>query len=271
MRRHTRGIRHKDKIVFIASTLTATLALTPNQKFKFRDHLEINLRSRFGFFDSPVNTFTYIRSVDMESLFSDVMQYVTENAELAPWIIFGLLLLAGLNLPVSEDVMLLTSALIAQQRPDLVWQLFAGVFAGAYFSDLICYTLGRTLGPKLWQIKWFAKMVDREHVDRIGGFYATYGPLTLLVGRFIPFGVRNALFLTAGLSKMNFVKFAISDLIAATITCGLYFWLYFTYGEAIIEVIKQSNLIIFSVAAIGIVVFLVKRRKANQQQADETD
>jgi membrane protein DedA with SNARE-associated domain len=176
----------------------------------------------------------------------------------------GLLLLAGLNIPVSEDLMLLTAALLAQQRPDLVWQLFAGVFVGAYLSDLICYGLGRTLGPKLWKIKWFAKMVDRAHVDKIGGFYERFGPLTLLVGRFIPFGVRNALFLTAGLSKMRFAKFAISDFIAATITCGLYFWLYFTYGEAIIDVIKQSNVVIFSIAAVGVVVFLIKRRKANQ-------
>ncbi len=207
----------------------------------------------------------------MESLFSELMEYVTANAELAPWIIGGLLLLAGFNLPVSEDLMLLSSALIAQQRPDLMWQLFAGVFAGAYLSDLICYTLGRTLGPKLWQIKWFAKMVDRAHVDKIGGFYEKYGPLTLLIGRFIPFGVRNALFLTAGLSKMKFAKFAISDLIAATITCGTYFWLYFTYGEAIIEVIKQSNIVIFSIAIVGVVFFLIKRRKASQQESASTD
>ena len=201
----------------------------------------------------------------MESLLSDLMQYVTTNAEMAPWIIFGLLLLAGFNLPVSEDLMLLTSALIAQQRPELMWQLFAGVFAGAYFSDLICYGLGRTLGPKLWQIKWFAKMVDREHVDKIGGFYEKYGPLTLLLGRFIPFGVRNGLFLTAGLSKMRFLKFALSDLAAATITCGLYFWLYFTYGKAMIEVIKQSNVVIFFVAVVGVSFVVWKKRQARKQ------
>lgn len=201
----------------------------------------------------------------MESILTDLMQYITANAEIAPWIIFGLLLLAGFNLPVSEDLMLLTSALIAQQRPDLMWHLFAGVFAGAYFSDLICYGLGRTLGPKLWQIKWFAKMVDREHVDKIGGFYEKYGPLTLLLGRFIPFGVRNGLFLTAGLSKMRFLKFALSDLAAATITCGLYFWLYFTYGKAMIEVIKQSNVVIFSVALVGVMIVILKKRKAREQ------
>ena len=51
----------------------------------------------------------------MESVLIDLMQYITANADLAPWIMCGLLLLAGLNIPVSEDLMLLTAALLAQQ------------------------------------------------------------------------------------------------------------------------------------------------------------
>ena len=190
------------------------------------------------------------------------------NAEIAPFLIFGTLLLAGLNIPVSEDLMLLTAALIAAQRPDQLWMLFGGVYAGAYFSDLICYGLGRGLGPKLWQIKWFAKMVKPETVDKVAGFYDKYGPLTLVLGRFIPFGVRNALFLTAGISKMNFLKFALSDLVAATITCSLYFWLYFTFGEAMVEIIKQSNTVIFSVAFV-VVLFFILRRKKNASDVSE--
>ena len=77
--------------------------------------------------------------------------------------------------------------------------LFIGVFAGAYLSDLICYWLGRILGPKLWNIRFFAKMVHKDKVAQISKFYDKYGPLTLVFGRFIPFGVRNGLFLTSGL------------------------------------------------------------------------
>ncbi len=147
----------------------------------------------------------------------DLLLYIQQNADLAPYLIFGLLLLAGFNLPVSEDAMLLISALLATKRPDLTWQLCAGVNAGAYLSDLICYTLGRTLGPRLWQIKWFAKMVSRERVDQISSYYERYGTVTLVLGRFIPFGVRNALFLTAGIGKMNAMRFALSGLLAATL------------------------------------------------------
>ena len=205
----------------------------------------------------------------MESVLTDLTNFAMSNAEIAPLLIFGALLLAGLNLPVSEDLMLLTSALIAVERPELLWQLFAGVYAGAFFSDIICYWLGRSLGPKLWKIKWFAKMVKQETVEKVGGFYERYGILTLLLGRFIPFGVRNGLFLTAGLSKMNFLKFALSDLLAATITCSLYFWLYYTYGNAMVEIIKHSNVVIFSVALIAVVVMVIRRRKNAKDVSDD--
>ena len=133
----------------------------------------------------------------------DLILYAQQNADIAPWLIFGLLLLAGLNIPVSEDGMLFVSALLATQRPDLLWNLFIAVYL-APFSDLICYTLGRTLGPRLWEMKWFARMVSQDKVDKVTSFYERYGVFTLVVGRFIPFGVRNALFLTAGLGKMDF-------------------------------------------------------------------
>ncbi len=181
------------------------------------------------------------------------LDFVQANIYYAPYAFFGLLVLAGFNLPVSEDLMLLSSALIAIKNPHLKYELFAGVFLGAYISDLICYSfMGRYLGPKLFKIKFFSKMINDEKLDKINGFYSKYGIFTLLIGRFIPFGVRNALFLTAGLGKMNAWKFAISDFIACVASCIFFFWLYFTYGEAVISMVKQFNMILFIIFASGI-------------------
>lgn len=194
------------------------------------------------------------------------IQFIQENGANAHFIIFGLLLLAGFNIPVSEDGMLFISALIATKYPENFYLLFFGVYLGAYFSDLICYWLGRYLGPKIWNIKLFAKMVSPEKVDKLGGFYKKYGVFTLLFGRFIPFGVRNGLFLTAGLTKMNFFKFALTDLLACTISCTLFFNLYYKFGETVIEYVKKGNIIIFSIFITGIVIYLFKSKKTANQQ-----
>lgn len=192
----------------------------------------------------------------------ELLIFIQSNVQYAHWIIFGSLLLAGLNIPVSEDAMLFISALLASKNPELKYQLFFGVFAGAYLSDVICYWLGRTLGPKIWNIKFFSKMISPEKVEKLSSFYKKFGVTTLLIGRFIPFGVRNGLFLTAGLSKMNFFKFALSDLIACTISCTLFFNLYFNYGEVVIEYVKKGNIILFStLLLIATIWFIFKKKK----------
>ena len=190
------------------------------------------------------------------------IQFIQDNGAHAHYIIFSLLLLAGFNIPVSEDGMLFISALIATKFPQNFYPLFFGVFLGAYFSDLICYGVGRKLGPKVWNIKLFAKMVSKEKVDQLSGFYEKYGVLTLIFGRFIPFGVRNGLFMTAGLSKMNFIKFALADLLACTVSCTLFFNLYYKFGETVIEYVKKGNMIIFGVFIVGITIYFLKKKKS---------
>tara|TARA_R110002072_G_scaffold64203_1_gene159063 strand:- start:37453 stop:38049 length:597 start_codon:yes stop_codon:yes gene_type:complete len=191
-----------------------------------------------------------------------ILEYVQQHVQYAPYIIFGLLLLAGFNLPVSEDIMLFTSAIIAAKNPEYKYQLFAGVFLGAYFSDLICYGfMGRFLGPKIFQIKMFASMVSQEKIDKVNAFYNKYGVITLILGRFIPFGIRNVLFFTAGLGKMNALKFSLSDLLACTISCATFFYLYFTFGESVIEIVKKGNLVIFGIFILALSGYYVRKRK----------
>ncbi len=191
-----------------------------------------------------------------------LLEYIQTHVEYAHYIIFGALLLAGFNIPVSEDAMLFISGFLASQNPELVVPLFFGVYMGAYLSDLICYWLGRLLGPKLWDIRFFANMISRDKVDKIHGFYERYGFLTLLAGRFIPFGVRNGLFLTAGLGKMSFPKFALADFIACTISCSLFFTLYYKLGNTAIEYVKKGNIILILIAAVvGIAIFIKLKSK----------
>ena len=195
----------------------------------------------------------------MEMIFDTIQSHINY----APYIIFFLLLLAGLNLPVSEDGMLFLTALLAIKNPELATELYVGVFLGCYLSDLISYfVMGRYLGTKLFKITFFAKMVTKEKLDKVSSFYERYGIMTLILGRFIPFGVRNALFISAGLAKMNALKFALSDLLACTISSVFFLWLYSTFGESVIEAVKKGNMIIFGVALVLALFFYLKNRKS---------
>ena len=190
----------------------------------------------------------------------------------APYIIFFALLLAGFNLPISEDIMLFISALLAADSPDMLYPLFFSVYLGAYFSDLICYTLGRVLGPRIWKIKFFASIATTERVDKLSHYLKRYGAITLFLGRFIPFGVRNALFITAGLGKMDARKFAFFDFLACTISSTIFFSLYYNFGQDVVEYVKKGNIIFFSLACAVVLGLLIrmKVKKNSEKQVSQS-
>ena len=82
-----------------------------------------------------------------------------------------------------------------------------------------------------------------------------YGFWTLLVGRFIPFGVRNCLFMTAGMARMPFLKFAVSDGIACFISSTVLFSLGYTLGKN--QALLESCVWLFNLSSIVIVLSIV--------------
>jgi membrane-associated protein len=209
--------------------------------------------------------------MDGPSNMNPLFDFVIAQAPYAHFYIFGMFMLAGLNIPVSEDVLIIAGAIISVKfaPENAVWLLIA-CYMGAYISDVICYFLGRTLGLKILAVKPFSKLIDKKKLDTVSGFFERYGALTLFLGRFIPFGVRNALFLSAGISKMNFAKFAIVDLLACTMTTAILFSLGRSFAENYEELfgyIGESKWIIAAVAisAVSIIIVIkkMKRKKAN--------
>jgi membrane protein DedA with SNARE-associated domain len=185
-----------------------------------------------------------------------MIEFIFAHAQYAHWIIFGALMLAGINVPISEDLMIILSAVLAATvvPENTVW-LFTCVFLGCYISDWVCYWIGRKWGPKLWNIRWFAKTFDRKKLDQIHGYYERYGFWTLLIGRFIPFGVRNCLFLTAGMGRMHFGKFLLSDGIACLLSNTTLFTLTYYVGKNYQELL--SSLKLFNILLFGAFVVLI--------------
>ncbi len=143
------------------------------------------------------------------------MQWILEHAGQAHWIMFFGILLAGFNIPISADLLIIGAAVLAATVvPENMWLLFGSVFFGCLFSAHIAYWLGRLLGTQLLKLRFFSHLLPQERLLKIQGFYEKYGLLTLIIGRFIPLGVRNAIFMTSGISKVSFGKFALRDFIA---------------------------------------------------------
>ncbi len=199
-----------------------------------------------------------------------LIAFVTEHAHHAHWVFFVSLMLAGFSLPISEDLVLVAGGMLASTVvPEHTWLIFGFIFVGAYLSDWVAYGIGRLLGPKLWNIRWMALVLKPEKYRRFQAYYERFGMRTLLFGRFIPFGVRNCLFMTAGMARMNFGRFLLADGIACLIGNSIIFWLAYAFGhnyETLLRILHRVDVVIILVVAVAVIAFVcykLRRRVTN--------
>ena len=189
---------------------------------------------------------------------------VTEHAAYAHWWVFAALMLAGLNLPISEELVLLVGGVAASSVAAAgTIKIYLFIFAGAYISDWMVYFFGRLLGPRLWRIGWFRRTVKQRRLKQMEQYYERFGPLTLLIGRFIPFGVRNCLFMSAGMARMPFLKFGIADAIACFTSTSVLFWLAYAFGrnyERLSGYLGVFDLLLFAAFVVAVITFVWYKR-----------
>lgn len=199
------------------------------------------------------------------------LSFLFAHAQYAHWVIVGLLILAACSIPISEDFVVICGGVLASTViPENTLKLYFAILLGAYFSDFIPYTVGRLFGHNLWKIGWFSRLVPERRLEQIKTYYARYGVWTILIGRFIPFGVRNCVFLSSGIAKVPFLKFAISDAIACLLSITTIFTLAYSFGKnyhLLTAHLKMVSLIVFALfITILITWFWIRRRKAARKE-----
>jgi membrane-associated protein len=200
-----------------------------------------------------------------------IITWITNSASFAHYLIFGCILLTGLNIPLSIDVLIIAGATLASQVvPGKIFHIFFAILTGCYIAAMIAYWTGRIFGPKLTKIKFLASLFSKERMQKVDSFYKKYGAWTLILGRFIPFGVRNAIFMSAGMSGMTFNRFLLIDALGCTLWCTKTFFLFYflgTYYEKILHVAKTSFLYLLPVIALGLLSFFLYRSKRKPKNA----
>ncbi len=76
----------------------------------------------------------------------------------------------------------------------------------AVAGDAVNYSIGRWIGPKVfaWEnSRWF----NKDAFNKTHEFYETHGPITIVVGRFLPF-IRTFAPFVAGVAEMSYSKFS---------------------------------------------------------------
>jgi membrane protein DedA with SNARE-associated domain len=140
------------------------------------------------------------------------------------------LLVAGLGVPIPEDIFLITGGILTHRNQSSVTFAILVLYSGVMVGDAIVYRLGARYGEAVLRKKFIARLMTPARVERVRRYYARYGAVTVFLARHVA-GIRFPTFLMAGVSHMGFLRFFFWDSLAALISVPLWFWLGYALSE----------------------------------------
>lgn len=145
-------------------------------------------------------------------------------------LVLGALLLAGLGLPLPEEITLMTAGYFCAENGHVVPVMYAIGLLGILAGDLMLYGLGRCFGEGIlsrWPVR---HLVTRERLERWERIFQVKGARVVLAVRFIP-AVRPAAYLAVGVLRFDWRRFLALDLLAALPFVALLLSFGYYFGE----------------------------------------
>ena len=212
-------------------------------------------------------------------LIMDIVNILMEYHNWLPLISFTLLMLAALNIPISEDIVMIVSGAMAAATSTLEYTIVVIIacFLGAYLGDIMAYCIGRFPLSKIVAKKdnmgFIGKLISVEKLEKAEKYFATYGKKTLFFARFIPFGVRNITFMASGLLKMRLRTFMIIDVMALLLCMSITFSLGYIFSsnfEKIFPYLNKYKLFIL-LGVISVITFILLKKTIKTYRANRKE
>lgn len=127
------------------------------------------------------------------------------------------------------DSLLFIAGTLATTGPINIHLLVALLISAAVCGDNVNYTIGRTLGLKLFQ-RSNSKLFRRAYIEQAQAFYNKHGGKTVLFARFAPI-VRTFVPFVAGIGKMHYPRFLAFSFIGSVVWVGSFCYAGFLFGN----------------------------------------
>ena len=127
-----------------------------------------------------------------------------------------------------DSILFIAGTVVAAAGLD-VHVLVVVLVAAAVLGDSVNYGVGHYIGPKAFHkpdSRWFRQ----EYLRRTQAFYAKYGGVTIIIGRFVPIIRTFAPFL-AGVAGMSYRRFLSYNVVGGCLWIGLLVYAGYLFGN----------------------------------------
>lgn len=176
--------------------------------------------------------------------------------------LFLALVLGGLGFPIPEDIPLVFGGIAVANDEAGMLNVLAVCYIGVVAGDQLIYSIGYLFGPKLIKASSKYKLLPTVSPKRLEKFrkgWMKRGFVYILFARHF-FPIRSATFLSAGILRVNYVKFLIADIFACAVTVGLMFSIGYFFGanvDGLKALFNQYHDIVWALFAIAALLFAI--------------
>jgi membrane protein DedA with SNARE-associated domain len=169
--------------------------------------------------------------------------------------------------PFPADTVVAFGGYLAARADRTILNVFLAVWIGNVAGAMVMYALGRRFGADRLVAHMGGGDASGAH-DRLATLYGTYGTAAIFISRFLP-GVRGFVPPLLGAARVPAPRTAIVIALASGVWYGAICYLAARIGnnwEALQAAVKESGrwigIIAVTIAAGGVVAWLVRRRRA---------
>lgn len=175
------------------------------------------------------------------------------------------LTLTGIGLPVPEEVPIIAAG-VASRAQALQWYYaLPSCLVGALLGDSLMYAIGYFFGEKvLKEHPVWAGFLTAEREQKIESLIKKHGIKAFFLARFLV-GLRSPFYLTAGILRVPYKWFLLSDFICASIVITFFFGLSYAFGDRIGAFVQSAErgltIVVISASVLAVAGFLWFRRR----------
>jgi len=181
--------------------------------------------------------------------------------------VFLVLFIAGLGVPIPEELPVLASGILAREGLVRWWLALPVCLVGVLAGDACIYWIGRHWGERVLDWRPVRYMLSREREEALKAAYRRHGVKIVFTARHL-MGFRAAAFLTAGISRVPFGKFMAVDTAAAMLGVPAGFGLGFLFTdqlEGILNDVRRFERWLVLLGLVAIAIFIAVRAYRRSQ------
>ena len=208
---------------------------------------------------------------DPRSLKGKVEQKVEDSLVYeGPWLLFGVIMLAGVGIPISEEILIIPAGFLIERGVLPLWPTIAAAWAGVVLADLIWMLLVRRFAHRLLAIRFFRRMFHPRRLLEIKHLLDKWGAGVVIMGRILP-AARTPVITAAGLAHMPIRKFMLGECIGAAKSVAWQLGVGWLIAKGITESTHDRHIVDAVLIGVGILALLMiiwwaRQRKKKHHQ-----